>query len=254
MQLETLFPQIGEVRAELMGHALYREINSLQRLRWFMEDHVFAVWDFMSLTKRLQRDLTCVRLPWLPAPDARLARFINEVVLGEESDLSPDGTPMSHLEMYLKAMREVGADTALFERFAGELGRGKRASAILASLPLPQHVRQFVRRTLAVALEGTLLSRPPHPARWQRARARGSPRSRDAGRLRARPLASGCTGRACGVARAHRAVGWRPRKDSRSGNAAAGRGRRPVGGLAATTRAGPSNHNARQCSIANSSA
>ncbi len=109
---EDLRKLVAPLREALVQHPFYTEVNSLDRLRGFMGMHVFAVWDFMSLVKRLQREVTCQRLPWMPPSSSRISRFANEVVLGEESDLDPAGMPVSHFELYLRAMDEIGADRA----------------------------------------------------------------------------------------------------------------------------------------------
>ena len=93
------------LRAALLDHPIYTQVASVADLRRFMEDHVFAVWDFMSLLKRLQQDMTCIKVPWFPADNAKAARLINDIVIGEETDVDPDGSYVSHLALYLRAMR-----------------------------------------------------------------------------------------------------------------------------------------------------
>ena len=143
---------------ELAAHGAYRRLESIDAIRVFMEAHVFAVWDFMSLLKRLQRDLTCVDLPWVPRRDSVAARLINEIVLGEESDLTPGGEPMSHLDLYLAAMREIGADTTEFERFLELVANGVDAGDAMVACGAPPHVRAFVGHTLDVVTRQSTLS------------------------------------------------------------------------------------------------
>jgi hypothetical protein len=69
---------LGSLPAALLDHPIYAGVVSVTDLRRFMEDHVFAVRDFMSLPKRLQQDVTCTRVPWFPAGDTRPARLIND--------------------------------------------------------------------------------------------------------------------------------------------------------------------------------
>ena len=102
---------MAPLREQLLSHPVYPSLRDFESVRIFMKFHVFAVWDFMSLVKTLQRQLTCIETPWLPPKNIRAARFINEIVLAEETDDIGEGVVLSHFELYLRAMNELGADT-----------------------------------------------------------------------------------------------------------------------------------------------
>lgn len=143
---------LKQKQLQLCSHPLFTEITSINKLQLFMESHVFAVWDFMTLTKRLQQDLTCTQLPWLPPADPHAARLINEIVLGEESDEHPRQGYCSHFELYLEAMAEVGANTCAINRFIALQRQGLDASAALQEVAAPPGVARFVSATLHIAL------------------------------------------------------------------------------------------------------
>jgi hypothetical protein len=143
---------LDQKKLELSQHPIFAEIDSLPVLRRFMETHVFAVWDFMSLTKRLQQELTCTQLPWLPPKDPAAARLINEIVLGEETDDRPTQGHYSHFELYLDAMREIGADTSQIERFIDLQNEGVHHAAALKQISAGQAASVFVTHTLHLAL------------------------------------------------------------------------------------------------------
>ena len=146
---------LATLRAELLDHPIYLEVASVTGLRRFMEDHVFAVWDFMSLLKRLQQDMTCTRVPWFPADNARAARLINDIVIGEETDVGPDGSYVSHLDLYLRAMADIGASTHQFDKFRSLARAGLPVEDAMAHTGVPPHVQAFVAHTMALANSGT---------------------------------------------------------------------------------------------------
>jgi hypothetical protein len=146
---------LNTLRAQLLDHPVYAEVDSVEDLRRFMEDHVFAVWDFMSLLKRLQQDLTCTKVPWFPADNARAARLINDIVIGEETDVDPDGSFVSHLDLYLRAMADVGASTRQFDTFRSLARVGTSVETAMVRSGAPPHVQAFVAHTMALAQSGS---------------------------------------------------------------------------------------------------
>ena len=150
--------RLRPLKAALLNHPIYQEIDRLDSLRLFMEHHVFAVWDFMSLLKALQRRLCCVEVPWLPAVDPLGSRLINQIVLAEESDDDQRGGFASHFELYHRAMTCCGANTAPIDGFLSELRLGKPVAAALHSSGVPVCARQFVRRTFDIIEGGDLCS------------------------------------------------------------------------------------------------
>jgi len=146
---------LNSLREALLDHPLYSNVASTAGLRLFMEDHVFAVWDFMSLLKRLQQDMTCIRVPWFPVENARAARLINDIVIGEETDVDPDGDYVSHLNLYLRAMQDVGASTLQFGTFCSLAQIGVPVEVALTRVRAPSHVRAFVAHTMTLVSSGT---------------------------------------------------------------------------------------------------
>src|SRR5258706_2343007 len=122
------------LRQQIINHKVYSVINYNDDLKVFMQYHVFAVWDFMSLLKSLQNNLTCTSVPWFPKGSADTRHLINEIVVGEESDVDSFGKRKSHFELYLDAMRQCGAGTSQIENFITVLkNTGDFNSAFTAS-------------------------------------------------------------------------------------------------------------------------
>lgn len=126
----------------------------MEDLQTFMEFHVYAVWDFMSLLKALQQKLTCTQIPWAPPGNRTACRLINEIVLGEESDEDGQGGFISHYEMYLQAMKQAGANTEAIEHLLVNLQRGMPLAAALQDAHIPHPAREFVRHTFRLIDSG----------------------------------------------------------------------------------------------------
>jgi hypothetical protein len=147
-------PTLQNAAERLRQHPLYRVLASADSLAPFMSHHVYAVWDFMSLLKALQRQLTCTELPWRPVGDPEIRYLINELVVAEESDLNRHGQRQSHFEMYLDAMRALGVSTAPVERFMARLQAGWPAAEALRQAGAPLACQRFVGFTLEVIARG----------------------------------------------------------------------------------------------------
>jgi len=148
--IEKLKIEIAPVREQLISHPVYAYIQSLEALKIFMEHHVFAVWDFMSLLKSLQKNLTCVDVPWVPRGSAQTRYLINEIVLGEESDVDEAGVRTSHFELYLRAMEQAGAGTGPVTALLNDVKMGKPVHQCLSHHLIPSASASFVNNTFSV--------------------------------------------------------------------------------------------------------
>lgn len=152
-RISQLKLHIESERNKLLSHPVYSNIKDLKGLQHFTQIHIFAVWDFMSLLKSLQNTLTCVSIPWVPVGSAATRYLINEIVLGEESDVDEEGVRTSHFELYLKAMRRMEADTSGIEALLSAINAGIPVREAINNAAIPPNVKQFLLYTFEVALE-----------------------------------------------------------------------------------------------------
>lgn len=144
--IDRIRTAVEPARARVTAHPIYGQMHTVDDVRIFMEHHAFAVWDFMSLLKSLQRSLTCVTVPWVPTGPATSRRLINDIVLVEESDELGEGFT-SHFELYHSGMGLVGADTGPLDGFLDLIRAGRDVSSALDEAGVPAPSAQFVRLT-----------------------------------------------------------------------------------------------------------
>lgn len=146
--------KIELLRDSILEHNLYDKLNNIESLRVFTELHVFSVWDFMTLLKFLQKNLTSTKTPWLPSSNKEQVRFINELVLLEESDFDIESNVASHFEIYKQAMKEIGASTEEIDTLISSLNSGFSLTTAIQNPKLSKPARRYLERTFAVVNEG----------------------------------------------------------------------------------------------------
>lgn len=154
MNIETVNKNIQPQKDILLQHPLYKKVQTIDDLHHFLESHVYAVWDFMSLLKALQAKLTCTTTPWFPAGNPELRYLINEIVLAEETDLTLDGRRQSHYEMYVEAMEASGANTNEIKYFLSQVQSLKNIFVAIKQSQLHPNIKAFLNFTFTVIEEG----------------------------------------------------------------------------------------------------
>lgn len=154
MNIQHINKSIESHKNTLLEHSLYNKVKTIEDLHIFLESHVYAVWDFMSLLKALQERLTCTTTPWFPTNNPETRYLINEIVLAEETDLTLDGKHQSHYEMYLEAMESCGADTSRIEHFLREIQSLQNIFVAIKKSDLHPNIKAFLDFTFRVIEEG----------------------------------------------------------------------------------------------------
>lgn len=154
MNTATINSIIRPQKEQLLQHTLYNKVKTVEDLRHFLEGHVYAVWDFMSLLKALQAKLTCTTTPWLPVGNPEIRYLINEIVLAEETDLAIDGKRQSHYEMYIDAMNACGADTLTIGAFLEDVETTQNIFVSIRKSNLHDNIKAFLDFTFRVIEQG----------------------------------------------------------------------------------------------------
>ncbi len=154
MNIETINNIIQPQKEALLSHSLYEKVKTMADLNSFLETHVYAVWDFMSLLKALQAQLTCTTTPWFATKNPETRYLINEIVLAEETDLTIDGRRQSHYEMYVEAMEACGANTSGMGSFLSEINSLQNIFVAIKQSDLHPNIKAFLDFTFRIIEQG----------------------------------------------------------------------------------------------------
>ena len=149
-KIKHLELDLSPLITEIANHPLFTEINDFVTLKYFIQQHVFPVWDFVCLLKKLYSGIVPTTIPWFPPQDHLSIRLVSEILIEEESDRSLDGKAyLSHFEMYLQARESIGADTSVINNFLNILLNGSSLDHAIKNTPILESTKQFVKTTFS---------------------------------------------------------------------------------------------------------
>ncbi len=156
--LESNKKKLYELKHKIITHPLFAKKLERKQVCIFMESHIFAVWGFMSILKSLQKKITPSNLPWIPNENTKngLVNFINEIILCEESDYIEGIGFISHFEIYLMAMKNMGASSDQLYRLTSRITDKGYDEKYLDYVNTTDEVKNFLKYDLDISMNGTL--------------------------------------------------------------------------------------------------
>ena len=156
--LENNKKKLNDLKQKITTHPLFANKLEREHICKFMESHIFAVWGFMSILKSLQKMITPNNLPWIPNRNTKngLVNFVNEIILCEESDFIEGIGYISHFEIYLLAMKHIGAETDQLDKLTSKISDKGYSEKYIDDIDASDEVKSFLKHDLDVSINGTL--------------------------------------------------------------------------------------------------
>lgn len=127
----------------LDDHPIYDRLVGRGPIQAFMEAHVFCVFGYQQLLRSIHRDLMGVSQTLHNEAFKEAFRIMHEIVLEEELDFSDEGRIVSHLELYLEAMREMDCDLSWVFGFLDDWERHVPPLEALGRSGFPDSIKEF---------------------------------------------------------------------------------------------------------------
>ena len=150
--------KLKDLKQKITAHPLFANKLEPKQICKFMESHIFAVWGFMSILKSLQKMITPNNLPWMPNKNTKngLVNFVNEIILCEESDYIEGIGYISHFEIYLLAMKNMGARTDQLDKLTSIIADKGYNKKYLDDVDASDEVKSFLKHDMEVSMNGAL--------------------------------------------------------------------------------------------------
>ncbi len=132
----------------LENHRLYQVVVSQRSLAYFMERHVICVWIYHALLQSLYQEIIEGMQAINTDDKKECVRLVTEVVLDEVVEDLGDGHFQSHLELYVEAMEDVGANVSTILTFFDMVEKGFSLRRSLELAKFPAECVSYAKRML----------------------------------------------------------------------------------------------------------